>query len=303
MRTLGAALMRMASYVLAPVALSASIPTFAAQQEARAARPINIGSAHTIASAALREPRVINVVLPASYSKEPNKRYPVLYLIDGGLEQDLLHVTGVQHLGALWGRSSEAIVVGVETKDRRRELVGATRDPELLRKYPTAGSSRTFRSFIRDEVKPLVQRSYRTNGSDAVIGESLAGLFILETYLNEPALFGAYAAIDPSLWWDDGALSKAAAGIIGSAHKARPLYVAVAKEQAETPDAIGRLIQATRGQVSRWCLAVRPDLLHSTIYQQLTPQALQFLMPPKELPPSAFGFDIRCSEGTLPASV
>jgi len=71
------------------------------------------------------------VILPAGYKKEPEKSYPVLYVIDGGVEQDLLHVTGALHLGSVWGRSADAIVVGIETKNRRRELAGPTKDPEL----------------------------------------------------------------------------------------------------------------------------------------------------------------------------
>lgn len=282
--------------ILAALALMTTGPAVPARAEAAAVRPITIGSAHAIASAALREQRIVNVVLPAGYAKQPQKKYPVLYLIDGGLDQDLLHVSGALHLGALWGRSAEAILVGIETKDRRRELVGPTKDPELLTKYPTAGASQAFRAFIRDEVKPLIRRIYRTNGEDAVVGESLAGLFVLETYLNEPTLFTSYGAIDPSLWWDKEALSKAAAAKVGNHQRPRPLYLAMAKELAEAPAAMARMTQALKGAVSLWCLSVRQDLLHSTIYQQLTPQALQFLLPPKEPAPAQFGFNVHCSE-------
>jgi len=261
---------------------------------AASARPIGIGYEHTIASAALGEARVVNVVLPPGYAREPEKRYPTLYVIDGGLEQDLLHVTGVLHLGALWGRSSEAIVVGIETKDRRRELTARTFDPELLQRYPSAGASGSFRNFIRDEVKPLVARLYRTNGRDAVIGESLAGLFVLETYLEKPSLFGAYASIDPSLWWDRERLSSSAAAKLGAGQSGRPFYLAVAREQTETPAAMRRVAEAIGARGTPWCFALRPDLLHSTIYQQLTPQALQFLLPPATPPEAQFGFDVRC---------
>jgi len=144
-------------------------------------QPIVLGTSQQVHSAALGEDRTINVVLPASYAKEPAKRYPVLYLIDGGVDQDLIHVAGVLQLNSAWGRSQEAILVGIATKDRRRELTGPVADAELLKKYPTSGSSAKFRSFIRDQVKPLVERTYRTSGYDAVIGESLAGLFILDT--------------------------------------------------------------------------------------------------------------------------
>jgi predicted alpha/beta superfamily hydrolase len=262
---------------------------------------ISIGQTVTIVSRPMHEERVVNVVLPASYAREPGKRYPVLYLIDGGIDQDLLHVAGTAHLGAIWGRSAEAIVVGIETRDRRRELVGPTKDPELLKKYPSAGASKAFRDFIRKEVKPLVQHRYRSNGQDAVLGESLAGLFILETYLNEPDLFGAFAAVDPSLWWDNESLSLSIEARIRDAKIRPPLYIAAAKEQLDSPGALMRVSGALNGMRSRWCLSSRPELLHATIYQQVMPQALQYLLPPSKPAPAEFGFHLQCTqEGSNP---
>jgi predicted alpha/beta superfamily hydrolase len=262
---------------------------------AAAPTPIQIGVAHQVNSKPLGEMRVVNVALPASYAKAPTRRYPVIYLIDGGVEQDLLHVTGTVHLGALWGRSQEAIVVGVETKDRRRELVGPTRDPALLKKYPTAGKSAAFRAYLRDEVKPLVAANYRTSGSDVVVGESLAGLFIVETYLAEPSLFGGYAAISPSLWWDDEALSKSFASRIGRPQSGHPLYLTIGDEGTTMQAGVDRVVTGLRGAAKGWCYAPRPDLTHATIYHTVLPSALGFLLPPAEAPAPEFGFEVKCS--------
>lgn len=259
--------------------------------------PIELGRSHDLQSSTLTEHRTVNVVLPAGYGKDTAKRYPVLYLIDGGVRQDLLHVAGVVHLGAIWGRSAEAIVVGIETKDRRKELVGTTRDLALLKRYPTTGSSAKFREFIRREVKPLVERLYRTKGRDVVLGESLAGLFVTETYLVEPTLFDAYGAVDPSLWWDKEGLSMAAGDRLGGQHQDRPLFIAIAKEQTKDPAASRRLLAALREKALPFCLAARPNLTHATIYQQITPQAVQYLLPPAEKPSPEYGFDVLCSEG------
>lgn len=261
-----------------------------------ASSPIEIGRSHQLQSRPLAGQRTINVVLPTSYSKEPNKRYPVLYLIDGGVHQDLLHIAGVVQLGALWGRSGEAIVVGLETIDRRRELTGTTKDPELLKRYPTAGSSAKFREFIKTEAKPLVERLYRTNGRNVVLGESLAGLFVTETYLLEPQLFDAYGAVDPSLWWDKEALSTTAEARVGDRQKGHPMFFAIAKEQSEDPAAGKRLVSALRTKGLAFCVAARPDLTHATIYQQVGPQAVQFLLPPAETPPTEYSFNVDCSD-------
>lgn len=273
-------------------------PAPAVAEGLSSATPLVVGETRSLHAPSLGGVRTVNIILPPHYSKNPARRYPVLYLLDGGLEQDLLHVAGVVQLGGIWGRSAEAIVVGIESEDRRRELTGKASDPEILKKYPTAGGSDAFRSFLRNEVKPTIERNYRTNGQDAIIGESLAGLFVVETFLKEPGLFGSFAAIDPSLWWDKQSLSLTAVKSVGEVQRNHPLYIAEAKEQAAEPAAMNRLILALKSAGLRWCKASRPDLTHSTIYQQLTPQAVQFLLPPATPPPADYGFALICTEGS-----
>jgi hypothetical protein len=257
------------------------------------AQPIQIGRSHRLASRILGEERVINVYLPDSYG-QGERRYPVLYLIDGGVDQDFLHIAGTAQLGQIWGRSQEYIIVGVATKDRRRELTGPTRDPELLARYPTAGHSEAFRRFIRDEVKPLVTAQYRTDGRTAVIGESLAGLFIVETLLRAPDLFDGYAAISPSLWWDKERLSLEAARLVGRRRLDQRVYLATAQEGPEMEPPTDRL-RAALSAMPGLCYIPRTDLTHATIYHSVSPQALQYLFPPPTAPDPQMGFDIACS--------
>jgi predicted alpha/beta superfamily hydrolase len=236
--------------------------------------------------------RQVNVYLPDGYS-EGSQRYPVLYLIDGGLSQDFLHLAGTSALNAIWGRSLPVIVVGIESKDRRAELIGSPGNAAQHKQYPTAGQSAAFRAFLRDKVKPLVEANYRTNGEDGVIGESLAGLFIAETWLREPGLFGRYAAIDASLWWDDGALSKAAAGLLAAKQPRPPLYLTYSNEGPETAEAAQRVAAAGGPLV---CLVPREDLTHATAYHVLSPQALQFLFPTDNKHDPEWGFEVPCSK-------
>ena len=259
--------------------------------------PITIGETHKIASRPLAQERAVNVYLPADYATS-GKRYPVLYLIDGGLDQDFLHVTGTSALGALWARSQPVIVVGIATQDRRRELTGPTQDAELLKRYPTAGHSAEFRAFIRDEVMPMVASRYRTSGESGVIGESLAGLFIVETFLTEPDLFDHYAAISPSLWWDDQRLAKASAGLLNTpATKPHRMYLTMANEGAEMQEGVDRLVAAlalSSKDEASWCYAPHHTETHATIYHSVSPEALQYLFPtPVEQDPQS-GFDIAC---------
>lgn len=259
--------------------------------------PITIGETHTLASKPLAQERVVNVYLPAGYATS-GKTYPVLYLIDGGLDQDFLHIAGTSALGALWARSQDVIVVGIATQDRRRELTGPTQDAALLKEFPTAGGSSAFRTFIRDEVMPMVAKTYRVSGQTGVIGESLAGLFIVETYLTEPDLFDHYAAISPSLWWDDERLAKASATLLAKpSAKPHRLYLTIANEGREMQTGVDRLtaaLGASSRSGHRWCYAPRPDLTHATIYHSVSPEALQFLFPTMVEQDPKSGFDIPC---------
>ena len=272
--------------LLIALALAAAAP---------AATPITLGTSFALDSKALGDRRAVNVVLPAGYAANPKRNYPVLYVIDGGVDQDLIHVAGTVLLGAVWGRNQDAIVVGVETRQRRRELVGSTADPATRKQYPEAGHSGLFRAFLRDQVKPLIAARYRTNGRDAVIGESLAGLFIVETWLTEPALFGGYGAISPSLWWDKEALSLSAAARIGARQAGHPLYLAIANEGTTMQAGVDRLVGGLGKAAKGYCYAPRADLTHATIYHAVSPSALAFLLPPDQAPDPAFGFDVKCA--------
>ena len=144
---------RLISWLLAPLLL---LPAPLAAQDGE---PIVIGRSYSLPSAALGEQRTVNVWLPPGYA-EGEARYPVIYLIDGGLGQDFQHIAGLAQLGALSWLTQEVIVVGVETVDRRRELAfPVERDAQLKKDYPTAGESALFRRYLVDEVKPFVDRA------------------------------------------------------------------------------------------------------------------------------------------------
>ena len=274
-------------------ALAAMCTACAAQQPLAHAgtAPIVIGESHTISSAVMGGDRAINISLPSRYA-ESGERYPVLYLLDGGVEQDFQHVVGTARLNELWGRSREVIVVGIETSDRRAELAGPTTDPDLLEQYPTAGQSETFRRFLADEVIPFVEANFRTSGESGLTGESLAGLFVLETWFRQPRLFTRYVAISPSLWWDDEKLTALAPQFLGK-RDIRPPLAVVTENEGEEMAAIARRFASLLPASA--CHAPQEHYGHSTIYHAMTPAALQFLFPPAEAPAAEFGFEVPCS--------
>jgi len=162
------------------LALLASGPAFAQAQPLPEGRPIVTGQSYALPSAALKETRRVNVHLPASYAANPSRRYPVLYLLDGGEREDFPHIVGLAQLGELSWTWREMIVVGIEGTDRKRDMTHPTSVAKEKTDLPTSGGSAAFRRFLGDELKPWVAAHYRASGETALIGESLAGLFVVE---------------------------------------------------------------------------------------------------------------------------
>ena len=175
------------------------------------AGPLNIGETFTIDSRIMGETRRINVYLPPDYTKSPQARLPVLYMLDGGIAEDFLHVAGLVQVSVGNRTMRPFLLVGIENTERRRDLSGPTENADDKKMAPRVGESTSFRAFVRQELMPQVKARYRTTDETAIVGESLAGLFVFETFLLEPELFDTYVAFDPSLWWNNQKLVKSAA--------------------------------------------------------------------------------------------
>ena len=192
--------------------------------------PAAIGETLTIDSKVLDEERTINIYVPPGYGTG-STRYPVLYMPDGGLGEDFPHVVGSVDVSIKNKIIRPVIVVGIQNTERRRDLVGPTTIPEEQKDAPKAGGNEKFRRFLREELKPMVAANYHTTAESAIIGESLAGLFVIETFVVEPALFDGYIAADPSLWWNDQALVRSAGPSIAWMTGPKTLYVATSEMQ------------------------------------------------------------------------
>ena len=103
---------------------------------------------------------------------------------DAGCD-DFLHVAGLVQVSVGNGTMRPFVLVGIENTERRRDLSGPTQNEEDRKIAPRVVGSATFRKFLRDELMPDVRARYRTTDETAIVGESLAGLFVIETFLLE----------------------------------------------------------------------------------------------------------------------
>lgn len=231
----------------------------------------------TIESRVLAERRRINVHLPQGYG-ESLRRFPVLYMPDGGIDEDFPHVVRTVDSLVAIGAIPPMIVVGVPNTERRRDLTGPTRVSSDSTIAPHVGRSGAFRQFFRQELIPTIDARYATTRERAIIGESLAGLFVVETLLREPLLFDRYVAFDPSLWWNGGALVDSASTLLSwftPAIGAKRLYVASSRDDIrdETTRLAGVLTLSAPKELS-WLYERRPELTHGTIFAALEARGL-----------------------------
>lgn len=73
----------------------------------------------------------------------------------------------------------------------------------------SSGGADAFLSFLRDELKPVMEQNYPLLPDESTLsGASLGGLFTAYCLLKETNLFRRYNIVSPSLWWDGGKILK-----------------------------------------------------------------------------------------------
>lgn len=241
----------------------------------------------TLESRVLAETRRINVYTPPGYAEAEDARYTVLYMPDGGVEEDFPHVIRTVDTAIRAGEIRPLIVVGIENTERRRDMTGPTQVEEDRKIAPRVGGSASFRAFLRDELMPDIRQRVRGNGETAIMGESLAGLFVVETFLLEPGMFDAGIAISPALWWNDQALVHGAVERL-KARSARPttLYLTRAGDDdiGAAPEALAAALRSAAPKTLTWFFEPMPGEKHSTIYRAVSAIALRKVLPPRTAP-------------------
>ncbi|MGN6568645.1 MAG: alpha/beta hydrolase [Flavipsychrobacter sp.] len=194
---------------------------------------ISIGVKDQVYSRLLSENRELNIYLPDSYNPSDTVAYPVIYLLDGGTDEDFIHVVGLVQFNTFpWvNRLPKSIVVGIVNKDRKHDFTFPTTVKADKEKFPTTGGSKTFISFLEKELQPYIKAHYKTNDNRTIIGESLGGLLATEILFEKPNMFNKYIIISPSLWWDNGSILKRKMSISATSPANRTrIYIGVGKE-------------------------------------------------------------------------
>jgi predicted alpha/beta superfamily hydrolase len=254
-------------------------------------KPFILGRIVELYSDILKENRTLNIYLPEGYDEHDAKRYPVIYLLDGAADEDFLHVVGLVHFNTFpWiDRIPKSIVVGIANTDRKRDFTFPTTIDSDKEKYPTTGGSAAFIDFMKQELQPFIDKTYKTTSDKTLIGQSLGGLLATEVLLNHQRLFDKYIIISPSLWWNNGSLLRQQ--LVRDDLPDAPLhvYIGVGKEGL-TPGAFPRVMEVDANMLADQLKALHhtslhvyfdylPDEDHATVGHQAVFNAFRMLYP------------------------
>jgi uncharacterized protein len=178
-----------------------------------------IGKYDTLYSPILKQKRVILVHVP-SHQSESKVSYPVMYLLDG--DAHFTKTIGIlDHLSRTAGNEviPQMMVVAIFHPNREQDLIPpATPSDSLLDLFP---------QFLEKELIPYIQQKYPTQPYRTLVGHSLGGLRVIQTFLYQTHLFQSYLALDPSLGMVKNWIGYATQTIQTQAYPNKSLYIAL----------------------------------------------------------------------------
>jgi len=158
---------------------------------------IQDGKRDSLHSKVLKEKRLFWVHLPSSYNDKSIQpiHYPVLYILDGDT-----HFRSISAMAEILGSGENAshlipemIIVSVLNTDRTRDLTPTHslkgpggQDWNFLK---SSGGGDNFMKFIKDELIPKIDSSYRTFPYRIFVGHSFGGLMVIDALMTMPQTF------------------------------------------------------------------------------------------------------------------
>ena len=173
------------------------------------------GTWYEMKSAIMSEIRRYAVHLPPSYFDNPEKSYPVLYVLDG-------YATRIRGVGGMIEALSyydlgqqipEFIVVAIPNTNRTRDLIPTQNDLIFKGKVfdklaDNSGGADVFAKFMRKELFPTIESKFRTTKLRGILGMSFGGIFAAHILLKHPQMFSHYLICDATFVWDDNYLNR-----------------------------------------------------------------------------------------------
>jgi len=152
-----------------------------------------------------------------------------------------------------------------------------------LEYFPAAGHAEAFSRFLREELVPFVNKSYRVDPDDrTIVGLSFSGLFCTYILFADTDLFNRYVIVSPSLWWDNGVLFDYEADY-RSRHATLQAHVYWASGEEDGPDILKDLRRMEQVLAERrypglqYQVKLFPDETHPTVFPIAVSHGLRFV--------------------------
>ncbi|MEM6685303.1 MAG: alpha/beta hydrolase-fold protein [Bacteroidota bacterium] len=155
---------------------------------------------HTLNSEVFGKDRKVKVFLPNRYRRDTISNFAVTYVLDA--QHQIFWDAAKGNIGYLVDNYSvmPMIVVGVVSDNRGSEF-----NPK----------SDKLQNHLKNEIFPLIEKNYRTDGFRAIIGHSWGGAFVGNTIFSDKRdMFDAYIGISPSFGDKDNIIVKNAAAML-----------------------------------------------------------------------------------------
>ncbi|SDJ62473.1 alpha/beta hydrolase [Microbulbifer yueqingensis] len=156
------------------------------------------GDYFRLRSGIVGRPYHIYVRHPEGYEENPEKQYPVIYLLDG---DSMFPILAANHLFLHYDdQIPEAIVVGIaygafDPAINMRDIDFSTPSEGRER----SGGADLFHQFLERELLPAVEKRYRADPQRRILyGQSRGGFMVLYSAFNHPDLFWGRIAGNPS---------------------------------------------------------------------------------------------------------
>jgi predicted alpha/beta superfamily hydrolase len=245
-------------------------------------------------SAILGQTRRVWVYLPPQHAREPERRFPVLYMQDG---QNVFDGATAFLAGKEWevdeteerliaeGKIEPVVVVALDNGGERRAFEYLpTRDGRA----GDGGGADLYGRMLVEELKPWVDARYRTKTGredTGLAGSSFGGLAALYVGLRHPDVFGKIAALSTSVWVDDRFIVRFVDGLSGKPDTRVYVDIGTREGRGAVPDA-----RALRDALVRKGWREGVDLryveaqgaVHNEVaWAARMPAVLEFLFPPR----------------------
>lgn len=229
----------------------------------------------------VNEIRTINIWTPPTYDTTSTDQYPVLYMADGGIKEDFPHIANTLSKLIEMESIPPIILVGIENTNRGRDLTGFSETTSDEVYCPLTDGAKNFRSFITKELCVEIEKKYNITNKRGLIGESLSGLFVMETFMLEPESFDFYIAMDPSLWWNDHYLTKNSKLLLDHfPNTETKLWFAGSstKDISNYTNELAKVLETNAPSTVTWMYSNEPKEKHNTIFRATKEKALKWTL-------------------------